>query len=194
MAFEGKQKADEGMYEVMADAGEGVYDVADAPDSARLDAIPTAIAAIDRGDTLHGLFVLEGLPPSVTTNIVRSYHAYCMARERGQLQRAMAICRASIAADPEHPALYLNLGRVLLLAGDKEHAIAVFWRGISRNAGPEGAAAANWPRNGRRREHDLIMDELRRLGIRKPPPFASLHRGHPLNKFTGMILSRMGIR
>jgi len=45
-----------------------------------------------------------------------------------------------------------------------------------------------------RREYDLIMDELRRLGIRKPPPFPSLDRSHPVNKFTGKLLSRMGMR
>jgi len=194
MAFNGTQKADEGMYEVVADAGEGVYDVADALDSGRLGAIPMAIAAIDRGDTLHGLFVLEGLPPALTTHVVRSYLAYCMARERGQLGKAAALCRAAVAAEPEHPAHYLNLGRVLLLAGDKSKAIATFWRGICRNAGPEGAAVAEWPRNGMRREYDLIMDELRRLGIRKPPPFTSLRRAHPLNKLAGLFLSRIGRR
>jgi hypothetical protein len=182
------------MYEVVADTGEGIYDVADALDSGRLDAIPMAITAIDRGDTLHGLIVLEGIPPLLSTTVSRSYLAYCMARERGQVQRAAAICRASVAAEPEHPAHYLNLGRVLLLGGEKSKAIATFWRGISRNAGPEGASIAEWPRSGRRREYDLIMDELRRLGIRKPPPFPSLPREHPVNKYTGMLLARLGLR
>jgi hypothetical protein len=182
------------MYDMAAESGDGMFDVEDALDSARLDAIPMAIAAIERGDTLHGLIVLEGLPAFLSTTVSRSYLAYCMARERGQFQRAMAICRSSLTAEPEHPAHYLNLGRVLLLAGDKERAIATFWRGISRNSGPEGAAVADWPRQGRRREHDLIMDELRRLGIRKPPPFRSLHRGHLLNRITGKFLSRIGMR
>jgi len=182
------------MYEVAADTGNGLYDVADALDSGRMDAVPMAMAAIDRGDTLHGLIVLEGIPSTLATNVARSYLAYCIARERGQVQRASAICRAAIAAEPDHPAHYLNLGRVLLLAGDKSKAIAAFWRGISRNAGPEGAGAADWPRSGMRREYDLIMDELRRLGIRKPPPFPSLRRGHPLNKYVGKLLARIGMR
>jgi hypothetical protein len=182
------------MYEVAADSGEGVYDVADALDSGKLDAIPMAITAIDRGDTLHGLIVLEGIPAFQTTMIARSYLAYCMARERGQVHKALALCRTALAAEPENPAHYLNIGRVLLLSGDKERAIAMFWRGISRNAGPEGAGAADWPRNGRLREYDLIMDELRRLGIRKPPPFPSLHRSHLFNRVTGKFLSRIGMR
>jgi hypothetical protein len=182
------------MYDTAAGPGDGMLDVEDALDSGRMDAVPMAITAIERGDTLHGLIVLEGLPAFLATTVSRSYLAYCMARERRQYHRAMALCRASITAEPEHPAHYLNLGRILLLSGDKERAIATFWRGISRNAGPEGADAADWPRHGRRREHDLIMDELRRLGIRKPPPFRSLHRGHVLNRFTGRFLSRIGMR
>jgi hypothetical protein len=182
------------MYELAADSGEGRYDVADAIDSGRMDAIPMAITAIDRGDTLHGLIVLEGLPSFLATAVARSYLAYCMARERGQFREAMRLCRGAVSDQPENPAHYLNMGRVLLLAGDKERAIATFWRGISRNAGPEGAAVADWPRSGMRREYDLIMDELRRLGIRKPPPFTSLRREHPLNKLTGKLLSRIGVR
>jgi hypothetical protein len=182
------------MYEVVADTGEGIYDVTDALDSGRHDAIPMAITAIDRGDTLHGLIVLEGLSSVLSTPVCRSYLAYCMARERGQVQRAAALCRAAISAEPEHPAHYLNLGRVMLLGGEKSTAIATFWRGISRNAGPEGAGIAEWPRSGRRREYDLIMDELRRLGIRKPPPFPALPREHPINKYTGMLLARLGLR
>jgi len=171
-----------------------MYDVADALDSGRVDAIPRAISAIDRGDTLHGLFVLEGLHTSVSTPIARSYLGFCMAKERGQVREAVGLCQSALSADPENPGHYLNLGRVLLLAGDKPKAIAAFWRGISKNAGPESARPSDWPRNGRRREYDLIMDELRKLGIRKPPPFASLRRTHPLNKFTGKILARIGMR
>lgn len=170
------------------------YDVADALDSGRSDAVPRAISAIDRGDTLHGLIVLEALPSFAATPVARSYLAFCMAKERGQVREAMSLCQAALSAEPENASHYLNLGRVLLLAGDKQNAIASFWRGISRNAGPESAALADWPRSGRRREYDLIMDELRRLGIRKPPPFRSLERSHPLNKYAGLLLARIGLR
>jgi hypothetical protein len=182
------------MSEAATDLGGGVYDVGDALDSGQFDVISLAIATIDRGDTLHGLIMLEGIPALRATPVSRSYLAYCMARERGQVQRALSMCRAIVTTEAMHPAHYLNLGRVLLLARDKERAIAAFWRGISKSAGPEHATLSDWPRNGQRREHDLIMDELRRLGIRKPPPFSSLRRAHPLNKITGKLLARIGFR
>jgi hypothetical protein len=185
-------KGGAGMFAATADS-EGIF-VGDSLDSGQLNTVSMAIAAIERGNTLHGLIILEGLSSRGTTALCTSYLAYCMARERGEVHRAIGMCRAALTADPTHPAHYLNLGRVFLIAHDKERAIATFWRGISRNAGPEGATAADWPRNGRRREHDLIMDELRRLGIRKPPPFRTLRRGHPLNRLTGKLLARIGIR
>jgi hypothetical protein len=158
------------------------------------DTVHQAIAAIDRGNTLHGLITLEHASSARSLPLAKSYLAYCMAKERGQVRDAMGICQEAMSLDPGHPAHYLNLGRVFLVAGDKPRAISAFWRGISRNSGPEGTSASDWPKHGRRREHDLIMDELRRLGIRKPPPFRKLHRDHPLNKYTGLMLARLGMR
>jgi hypothetical protein len=171
-----------------------MLDLLELGDAVRYDSVEAAIAAIDGGQTLHGLIALEHAPFHRTIPLVKSYLAYCMAKERGQVREAMRICQEMLASDPGNPAHYLNLGRVLLVARDKPRAIATFWRGISKNAGPEGASAAAWPRQGRRREYDLIMDELRRLGIRKPPPFRALNRDNPINKFTGMFLARIGLR
>jgi len=72
------------MYDTAAGPGDGMLDVEDALDSGRMDAVPMAITAIERGDTLHGLIVLEGLPAFLATTVSRSYLAYCMARERRQ--------------------------------------------------------------------------------------------------------------
>jgi hypothetical protein len=172
-----------------------MIDVLEANDSDQSLTVRQAISAIDAGHTLHGLITLECAPGLRGLPLVRSYLAYCMAKERGEVKNAMSLCQDALATDPGHPAHYLNLGRVFLVAGDKPRAIAAFWRGISsKNSGPVGTSASDWPKQGRRREYDLIMDELRRLGIRKPPPFRALQRSHPLNKYTGKILARIGMR
>lgn len=168
-----------------------MLDVADVEPSLSVE---EAITAIDRGDTLHGLIALELKPVQGAKPLVSSYLAYCVARERGQLRHAVSLCQSALAADPDNPAHYLNLGRVYLLASDKPRAIASFWRGISKRAAADMAHTSNWPRNAHRREHALIMDELRRLGIRKPPPFRAFRREHPLNKYTGLLLARVGLR
>lgn len=105
-----------------------------------------------------------------------SCFAYCIARERGQYQLAMTLCEKAIAREPENTLHYLNLGRVFLLAGKKTEALDVFRRGVSQE------------------RDQRIIDELNRLGERKPPVFPFLKRSNPLNKYLGMLLKRLGLR
>ncbi len=152
------------------------------------------IAAIDRGDTLQGLLALEGSPSLREIPVASSYRAYCIAKERGQIQEAIRMCEAALADEPRNPAHYLNLGRVHLLAADKAKAISTFWKGISKDPATENGTAIDRPRKGHSRQHALILEELRRLGIRKRSPFRSLRRGHPLNKVVGKLLASVGVR
>lgn len=39
-----------------------------------------------------------------------------------------------------------------------------------------------------------VHRELDKLGLRKPPVIPFLSRGNPINKYLGIILSRMGLR
>lgn len=158
-------------------------------------AVQQAISAIDAGDTLHGLITLECTPEFRAIPVVNSYLAFCMAKERGQISNALGMCQSALATEPNHPAHYLNLGRVYLLARDKPKAIATFWRGISKSAAHDKkAAVAGAAADDHHREHELILDELRKLGIRKQLPFPSLGRSHPLNKFVGKFLANLGMR
>jgi len=162
--------------------------------SLQLETVQRVLFAIDRGDTLHGLIALECSPELRTIPAAESYLGYCMAKERGQVWEAMRLCQTALVADPDNPAHYLNLGRVLLLAQDKAKAIAMFWKGISKAPGAERGSLIGRAPRGHSREHGLILDELRRLGIRKKAPFASLHRGHPLNRVAGRVLATLGLR
>jgi tetratricopeptide (TPR) repeat protein len=117
-----------------------------------------------------------------------------MAKERGQVREAVRLCQSALDAEPRNPAHYLNLGRILLLADDKEKAIATFWRGLSNDPAVEVRVEDSQRRQSHHREHGLILNELRRLGIRKRVPFGSLHRGHPLNRVVGKFLSAIGFR
>lgn len=160
----------------------------------QLETVQRVIFAIDRGDTLHGLIALECSPELRTVPAAESYLGYCMAKERGQVREAVRLCQAALSAEPNNPAHYLNLGRVLLLAQEKGKAIATFWKGISKTPGAERTGLIERPQRGHAREHGLILDELRRLGIRKKAPFASLDRSHPLNRVAGRLLRTLGLR
>lgn len=163
-------------------------------DSFQMNAAQQAIQSIDRGGTLQGLFVLESSPELSAIPAVNSYRGYCIAKERGQFREAVRLCQSALDAEPHNPVHYLNLGRVFLHAGDKSKAIATFWKGISRAPGAEQGVTVAAPSQGHAREHALILDELRRLGIRKRVPFPALRRGHPLNRIAGKLLATIGVR
>lgn len=77
-------------------------------------------------------------------------------------------------SEPGDVCHYLNLGRVLLLAGRRSAAIDVFREGLHLG------------------RDERIVKELEGLGTRRSPVVESLHRGHPLNKWLGMIRDRLG--
>lgn len=105
-----------------------------------------------------------------------SYLALCQAKTRGKFDDAVSLARMAIVEEPENPVFYLNLGRIYLLAGNKQEAIDVFRQGLQYGRSEE------------------IIAELDRLGTRRPPPVRRLPRNHPLNKYLGIILSRLGMR
>jgi tetratricopeptide (TPR) repeat protein len=132
--------------------------------------------ALARGETLVALMHFETAERILPVPIVQSALAYCLATERLQYQRAIALCRQALEAEPAEVRHYYHLGRVYLTTGQKTLAISAFRRGLKL------------------KRYQPILDELRRLGVRKPPVFNSLPRDHFLNKTSGRLLSRLGVR
>jgi Flp pilus assembly protein TadD len=132
-------------------------------------------AAMDRGDTLTALLSLQDAAKVKTTPALCSNLAYCLARERRQIQKGISLCTEALTVEPANPLHYLNLGRIHLLAGKKELAIGTFRQGLKM---------------GKNRQ---IVAELKALGIRKGPPIPALSRSHPLNRYLGLILHRLGL-
>lgn len=107
---------------------------------------------------------------------VRTYLAYCLARGQGRIHSAAKICRESIKREPGNSLHYLILGRILLMAGEKGKAIDVFRQGLRTNPNPK------------------IIEELKKLGLRKPAVLTRLKRNHPINRVLGRIFSALGLR
>lgn len=138
--------------------------------------IAQGIAAANQGNTLLALVHLENAAREETSPLLNSYLGYCLARERHQLARGLALCQQALQAEPQNTDHYLNLGRIYLLAGQKTQAISALRRGLKVG------------RNSR------IVQELKRLGLRKTPVFSGLDRSHPANKYAGILLQRLGFR
>ncbi len=134
------------------------------------------VRAVDSGNWLTALACFEKVVMLEERPVYLSYLAACIARERGQFNKAELLCRESLDKEPDLPVHYLNLGRVLLFQGKKKEAIQTFREGMGKGY------------------EQRIVTELERLGTRKKPVIPWLRRDNPLNKFLGILLTRLGLR
>ncbi|MBC8018250.1 MAG: tetratricopeptide repeat protein [Verrucomicrobia bacterium] len=105
-----------------------------------------------------------------------SLMGYSLAREARQYHKGIELCLKAIALNPHNCDHYLHLGRIYLLAKKKDLAIKAFRKGLKI------------------RKDARILDEIRLLGLRRSPPFASLSRNHLVNRLTGKILRALKLR
>ncbi|PLX84894.1 MAG: hypothetical protein C0617_05965 [Desulfuromonas sp.] len=134
------------------------------------------IAAANRGETLLALVHLEKVAAQHLSPSAASTLGYCLAKERRQMQKAVQLCTEAMRREPNNALHHFNLGRVYLLAGQKEKAIKTFRRGLKRGRNPRIVAA------------------LKQLGLRDEPIVHFLDREHPLNKYLGLVCKKLGLR
>ncbi len=138
--------------------------------------INKAKSLIRNGESLKALSMLEKAEPEQSLSALTSLYAYCIARQRGQIRKAIELCHRAIEHDPEETTHYYCLGRIHLLEKNRREAIEVFREGLKHGKDPD------------------IIAELEALGTRKQPPFKFLKRSNPLNKYTGLLLKIFGLR
>jgi Flp pilus assembly protein TadD len=138
--------------------------------------IGKGIASVEQGNSLMALVHFEDAAKLRKTPIGCSYLAYCLAKERRQMTNAVSLCLEAMQQEPGNAVHYLNLGRIYLLAGQKANAIQVFRKGLKFG------------------KNQQIIDELKKLGLRKLPVLGSLPRKHPLNKYLGILSKKLGMR
>jgi tetratricopeptide (TPR) repeat protein len=131
---------------------------------------------LDRGNVLAALGCLERALTIWDDPLWHSRLGFCIAKERGQLTQGLELCSAAIARDPRNPVHYLYLGKIHLLAGNVYEALQALRKGMTLGDLPE------------------IEKTLAAIGTRKPPVIASLSRDNLLNKYLGIILTRLGRR
>lgn len=132
--------------------------------------------ALAAGDTLVALLQFETAHAMKPLPAIKSKLAYCLAIERRQFQQAMRFCREALELDAGNPEHYYQLGRIYIAAGQKKQAIKSLRKGLKF------------------KRHQGIIDELYRLGARKPVVFSSLPREHILNRSAGVLFSKLGTR
>lgn len=102
-----------------------------------------------------------------------SYTGLLAAVAEKRYADAELLCQEALGLKCNHAQLYLNLAEVYEHAGRVAEAIATLEKGLV-SAGRDFR----------------IRRALERLGVRRPPVFSFLHRGHPLNKTLGRLRHR----
>ena len=133
------------------------------------------LAALDHDNTLIALLHFQEAAACQSTPTILSCLGYCLAREQRELHQALKLCQGAIRDEPANPLHYLNLGRVYQLSGQKHLAILAFRKGLKFG------------------RHQGIIDVMKKLGMRRPPVFLRLGRKHPLNRYCGILLNRLGL-
>jgi len=131
---------------------------------------------LDRDNVLAALGCLERALAIWDDPLWHSRLGFCIAKERGHLSRAFELCRSAIAHDPRNPVHYLYLGKVHLIAGKQYEALLTLRQGMTLGSLPD------------------IEKTLAAIGTRKPPVIAFLSRDNRLNKYLGIIMTRLGLR
>jgi tetratricopeptide (TPR) repeat protein len=134
------------------------------------------LEALANDDMLTALASFEKARRIENSPVINTYYAFCIAKERGQVSKAILLCRESVQKEPNNSVHYLNLGRIHLIENNKAEAIRVFREGLSVDANHQ------------------IVEELNKLVIRKPPVIRFLKRSNPVNKYLGIILKKLRLR
>ncbi len=134
------------------------------------------LAAFRRRNSQAALVHFEKAAQLGAAPLHLSYLGYCIARERGQLKKGIALCQDALTQQPDLADHFLNLGRIHLMAGNKMEAIRIFREGLA---------------NGQNHE---IIAELDALGTRKTPVIKFMHRNNPINKYLGKLFHWLGLR
>lgn len=134
------------------------------------------IEAAEKGYIHSAQVFLGQVAEQRNTPELHTYLAYCLAKGQGRTHSAAKACHESIKREPNNSLHYLMLGRILLMAGEKGRAIDAFRQGLNISPDPK------------------IIEELKKLGLRKPAVLKSLKRNHPLNRLLGRVFSTIGLR
>ncbi len=105
--------------------------------------------------------------------IAMSYYALCLATAEGFHDKAVSLCLMAAEKEFYNPDIYLNLGRVFLVNGEKSVAMKSFKKGLGFDT-----------------THKDIVAEIRRLGLRRPPVVSFLPRKNAVNRLLGILTGR----
>ncbi len=139
------------------------------------DKLRTAMALFYRGEYVKSLGLLRQLDAETSTDLrVAAFTAACRAVVMGEVRDGVQVCVRAVKRAFYITDLYVALGVVLLRAGQRSKAYAVFMRGARLD-----------PR------HSGLRAQLEAMGARRRPVIGFLRRSHPANRLLGTLRARL---
>jgi tetratricopeptide (TPR) repeat protein len=145
------------------------------------DVIQLGILYVKEGNFQEGFRLLKeamvkfhGTGQQKAPAALQSYYGLCLATLNHDVKNGIEHCRVALKREFFLPDLYLNLGKVYLLANQKANAVHVFYKGLKLDD-----------------DHRGICSELQRLGLRENPVISFLPRSHYINRILGQLRFRM---
>ncbi len=137
------------------------------------DNVDRGIELAKEGLYTDALYVFDQNLSFTQNPLAMSYYALCLATAEGHYDKAISMCVMAAEKEFYNPEIYLNLGRIFLVNGQKRVAMKSFKKGLGYDI-----------------SHEDIIEEVRRLGIRRSPTLSFLHRNNPVNRFFGKLIGR----
>jgi Flp pilus assembly protein TadD len=106
-----------------------------------------------------------------------SYFGLCLARVERRTKEAVRLCEKAAREDFYRSDIFLNLGRVYLLAGNRKKAYGAFRQGHRVD-----------------RTDRELRAELEKMGMRRPPVLGFLRRENPVNRIAGKVRDKLTLR
>ncbi len=103
-----------------------------------------------------------------------SFHGLMLALRENRREEGLELCERALLLAPDRPEAYLNLARVYRKMSQQRRAVDTLRRGL--------LVRPNDP---------VLLREIQHASPRRKPPFATLDRDHPLNKFLGKLQARL---
>lgn len=133
------------------------------------------VMLLKQGHAVDAIFVFE----EIIENTGRNSSAYsllglAMAKAKVDMKKAEKYCIEAIKMQPSKADYYSNLAELYLIARKRNKAVMVLERGVKIC-----------------KSKKALLDKWRMLGMRKSPPLPFLSRSNPVNKYLGLLRTRL---
>jgi tetratricopeptide (TPR) repeat protein len=137
----------------------------------RNEALDRGINLARTGEYKEALKIFEEDLRFTENPTAMSYYALCLVDVERKYEQAISLCLMAVEREFYNPDIYLNLGRVYMMNGQKAVAIRAFRKGLRIDD-----------------THPELMEEIQEMGVRRRPPLSFLSRRNVANKLLGMLV------